>query len=107
MKTDTILKLAASYTYSPTAAKARNYIPKKPSIKPGIVKITDHQEKKVEIPKNKNPELPKPGVNKATNPDNADKFRRFSNDFKYGISGTGYGRRYWVSDIARNAYTID
>lgn len=103
-----ILKLAASYTYRPTAASSRNYTPKKPKIKPGVVRINGSEEKdasaKVKFPKL---DVPKHAHNSNTDPDIAmAPFRRFRNDFKNCISGTGYGRRYWVESPARNAYSL-
>lgn len=99
-----ILKLAATTTYSPTASASRNYIPKKPSIKPGVVKINGADEKKDLDVKFFNNDTPKNSKNTNIDPDNEDTFRRFTNTFRNDISGTGYGRPYWTSDIARNAY---
>lgn len=102
-----ILKLAASYTYSPTAAESRNYTPRKPKIKPGVVKINGSEEKKVEDVKFDKTDVPRHSINSATSPDIARApFGRYTNDFKNCISGTGYGRRYWVEDPARNAYSL-
>lgn len=106
MKDLYILKLA-SYTYSPTAAESRNYTPKKPKIKPGVVKINGSEERKVSAVKFPKTDVPRHTSNKSTDPDIAmAPFRRFSNDFKNCISGTGYGRRYWVESPARNAYSL-
>lgn len=101
-----IAKLAASYTYSPTAAASRNYTPPKPKITPGVVRINGSEEKKVETPKTTTTDVPKSGTNKNTNPD-IDPLRRFTNDFKNAISGTGYGRPYWIEDPSRNAYSLN
>ena len=102
-----ILKLAASYTYNPTAAAARNYTPPKPDIKPGIVKINGSEERKADEAKFVKTDVPKASVNTSVSPDIARApFGRYSNDFKNCISGTGYGRRYWVEDPARNAYSL-
>lgn len=104
---DFIIKLASlTTTYSPTASASRNYTPKKPSITPRVVKINAAQEKKVETPKFEKTDLPKDGKNVATNPDHRDAFARPANDFKNSISGTGYGRPYWVDDGTRNAYSL-
>jgi hypothetical protein len=102
-----ILKLAASYTYSPTASASRNYTPPKPKIKPGVVRINSNEEKKIEDIKFDDTGVPKPSENKSVSPDVARApFGRYTNDFKNCISGTGYGRRYWVEDPARNAYSL-
>lgn len=104
-----ILKLAsAAYTYSPTAAESRNYTPPKSKIKPRMVKINVNDERKVDGVGFAKSDVPNPSQNTSTDPDIAmAPFRRFSNDFKNCISGTGYGRRYWVESPARNAYSID
>lgn len=102
-----ILKLAASWTYSPTAAASRNYTPPKSGIKFGTVKLQGSTEKKVGDVKFPKTDVPKSSENTTSSPDVAmAPFRRFSNDFKNAISGTGYGRRYWVESPARNAYSI-
>lgn len=103
-----ILKLAsAAYTYNPTAAESRNYTPPKPKIKPGLVRINGSEERKADDVKFSKLDVPKKSHNASTDPDIAmAPFRRFSNDFKNCISGTGYGRRYWVESPARNAYSI-
>ena len=102
-----ILKLAASSTYSPTAAMARNYTPPKSGIKYGIVKLQGSDEKKVNKVKFDKTDVPSPSQNTSTDPDVALRpFRRFSNNFKNAISGTGYGRRYWTESPARNAYSL-
>ena len=103
-----ILKLAsAAYTYSPTAAASRNYIPPKPLIKPGIVKINGSEERKADKVKFDSTDVPKASINTSVSPDIARApFGRYSNDFKHCISGTGYGRRYWIEDPARNAYSL-
>lgn len=103
-----ILKLAsAAYTYNPTAAESRNYTPPKPKIKPGMVKINGSEERKADGVGFDKLDVPKKSQNTSTDPDIAmAPFRRFSNDFKNCISGTGYGRRYWVESPARNAYSL-
>ena len=103
-----ILKLAsASYTYSPTAAASRNYTPPKPDIKPRIVKIDGSEERKADLVKFDKTDVPKLSANENVSPDIARApFGRYTNDFKHCVSGTGYGRRYWVESPARNAYSI-
>lgn len=102
-----IIKLAASYTYSPTAAASRNYTPPKSGIKYGVVKLTGSEEKPAKKVKFDKSDAPKHSTNEATSPDIAmAPFRRFTNDFKNVISGTGYGRRYWTESPARNAYSL-
>ena len=102
-----ILKLAASSTYSPTAAMARNYTPPKSGIKYGIVRLTGSEEKKAKPVQFDKTDVPKHAQNTSTDPDIALRpFRRFVNPFKNVISGTGYGRRYWTESPARNAYSL-
>lgn len=96
-----------SYTYSPTAAASRNYTPTKPSIKPNVVKINGSEEKSVGDIKFDKKDTPKFSKNESVSPDIARApFGRYTNNFKNCISGTGYGRRYWVEDPARNAYSL-
>ena len=107
MTNEQIIKLAASFTYSPMAAASRNYTPPKSGIKFGTVRINGSDEIRAKKVKFDKTDTPKAAPNTTTDPDDSmAPFRRFSNDFKNAISGTGYGRRYWTESPARNAYSL-
>lgn len=102
-----LLKLASvTTTYSPTKAKERYYTPSPCKIRPNLKKRQGIEGKAVEEIKFVKADDTMKGVNTTTNPDNKDVFRRYKNNHKNSISGTGTGRRYWIDDTSRNAYAI-
>lgn len=93
-------------TYSYTASAARNFTPLKPTIKPGIVKLsTGIQERQVDIPRFASEDVPKRSFNRQALPcDTRDGLSMgFDHSFQPTVSGTGGGRQYW--SYTKNPYS--